>query len=335
MSSIYDLLAQIQNAVYGKDVRDAIHDSIEQCYKDATGNPDSLAAIFEKLFNGSIAGIGDIVEGDTEWGTEISVTPNTTTELNSVYLKPGTWLLFYNVLFASGVNDSANPYEIWCSISPADSPSGIPMNYSTSFNTDPSDLGTSYSGFFAATVTEEDATITDSDPDKDGTDLYHLYTRHSGLLAASATSKLIAIKIKSNSDGESVNLEEQVAQNTADISLLNEEVTDVKSDLGNLDDLETTDKSTLVAAINEAAQSGGGGGGSGLTAALKAALDQLAQKVAYIDEDGQDYYDALHNALYPPADLVSISAVYTQSGTVYGTDTLDSLKDDLVVTAHF
>ena len=33
--------------------------------------------------------------------------------------------------------------------------------------------------------------------------------------------------------------------------------------------------------------------------------------------------------------LVSISAVYTQSGTVYNTDTLDSLKDDLVVTAHY
>ena len=109
MSSIYDLLAQIQNAVYGKDVRDAIHDSIEQCYKDATGNPDSLAAIFEKLFNGSIAGIGDIVEGDTEWSTEVSdITPNTTTQLNSVELHAGTWLLFYNVLFTSAANDSAN-----------------------------------------------------------------------------------------------------------------------------------------------------------------------------------------------------------------------------------
>jgi hypothetical protein len=31
----------------------------------------------------------------------------------------------------------------------------------------------------------------------------------------------------------------------------------------------------------------------------------------------------------------SISAVYTQSGTVYDTDTLDSLKSDLVVTATF
>ena len=96
----------------------------------------------------------------------------------------------------------------------------------------------------------------------------------------------------------------------------------VKSDLNDLDD--------RVEALEE-----GGGGGSGLTADLKAALDQLAQKVAYIDEDGQDYYDALHSALYPPADLVSISAVYTQSGTVYDTDTLDSLKSDLVVTAHF
>lgn len=35
------------------------------------------------------------------------------------------------------------------------------------------------------------------------------------------------------------------------------------------------------------------------------------------------------------AELVSISAVYTQSGTVYDTDSLDSLKADLVVTATY
>ena len=78
-----------------------------------------------------------------------------------------------------------------------------------------------------------------------------------------------------------------------------------------------------------------GGSGTGLTADLKSALDQIAQKVAYIDDDGQDYYDSLHNALYPPASLSSISCVYTQSGTVYDTDSLDSLKPDLVVTAHY
>ena len=36
-----------------------------------------------------------------------------------------------------------------------------------------------------------------------------------------------------------------------------------------------------------------------------------------------------------PATLSSITAVYTQSGTVYDTDSLDSLKTDLVVTAHY
>jgi hypothetical protein len=35
------------------------------------------------------------------------------------------------------------------------------------------------------------------------------------------------------------------------------------------------------------------------------------------------------------AEVSSISAVYTQSGTVYETDSLDSLKSDLVVTAHY
>lgn len=75
-----------------------------------------------------------------------------------------------------------------------------------------------------------------------------------------------------------------------------------------------------------------------LTADIRQALLQIAEKVAYIDADGQDYYDDLYDALYPPvppAELVSISAVYTQSGTVYDTDTLDSLKADLVVTATY
>lgn len=73
----------------------------------------------------------------------------------------------------------------------------------------------------------------------------------------------------------------------------------------------------------------------GLTDDIKQALLQIASKVAYIDEDGQDYYDALEAALYPDATLEYISAVYTQSGTVYDTDSLDSLKSDLVVTAHY
>jgi len=90
-----------------------------------------------------------------------------------------------------------------------------------------------------------------------------------------------------------------------------------------------TDMDDRVTALEQ------GGSGSGLTDDIKQALLQIAEKIAYIDEDGQDYYDALENALYPPVELASISATYTQSGTVYNTDTLDSLKSDLVVTANY
>ena len=86
---------------------------------------------------------------------------------------------------------------------------------------------------------------------------------------------------------------------------------------------------------SELVRLGSGGSGSGLTEAIKTALLACFEKVAWIDEDGQDYYDALYNALYPPADLVSISAVFTQGAAViYDTDSLDTLKQYLVVTAH-
>ena len=85
-------------------------------------------------------------------------------------------------------------------------------------------------------------------------------------------------------------------------------------------------------AIEEISQSGGG-----ITQAVKVALLNCFSHVAWIDGQGQTYYDALYDALYdvPAPTLTSISAVYTQSGTVYATDTLDSLKSDLVVTATY
>lgn len=49
MSTISDYLDQISSAVYGREVRSAIHDAIEQCYEDATGNPDSISAAVAKV----------------------------------------------------------------------------------------------------------------------------------------------------------------------------------------------------------------------------------------------------------------------------------------------
>lgn len=73
----------------------------------------------------------------------------------------------------------------------------------------------------------------------------------------------------------------------------------------------------------------------GLTEEVKQALLTIAEKAGYSDTHGQDYYDALYNALYPPASLVSISAVFNQgSAIIYTTDSLDTLKQYLTVTAN-
>lgn len=64
------------------------------------------------------------------------------------------------------------------------------------------------------------------------------------------------------------------------LKLAADERTEIKEDLGNLNDLETTDKSNLVAAINEVKQSGGGGGWTDEQIDL---LEAVFEKLAYTD----------------------------------------------------
>lgn len=71
-----------------------------------------------------------------------------------------------------------------------------------------------------------------------------------------------------------------------------------------------------------------------LSEEIKQALLDCFENVAWINDQGQTYYDALYAALYPPVDVLSISAVFTQgSAVIYDTDDLDTLKQYLVVTA--
>lgn len=73
----------------------------------------------------------------------------------------------------------------------------------------------------------------------------------------------------------------------------------------------------------------------GLKDSIKNALLQIASKVAYIDEDGQDYYDALYSAFYN-VKVVSISAVFDNGGEyIFDTASLDDLKQYLTVTASY
>lgn len=92
----------------------------------------------------------------------------------------------------------------------------------------------------------------------------------------------------------------------------------------------------LLSRIEKLLQEGGAGGGTGLTEDVKQALLDCFENVAWINDDGQDYYDALKEALYPPANLSRITAVFSQgNNTIYDSDSLNSLKQHLTVTATY
>ena len=84
---------------------------------------------------------------------------------------------------------------------------------------------------------------------------------------------------------------------------------------------------------------GGGGSGSGLTDDIKTALLNAFANVAWVNDDGQDYYDALNAALNPERMLSSITASYDQDHSIYDSDSQETayatIKLDLVVTANY
>lgn len=102
----------------------------------------------------------------------------------------------------------------------------------------------------------------------------------------------------------------------ADAKVTGDEISDLKSDLSELDE-----KIDNV---------------SGLSDEAKIALLTCFQKVAWIDTHGQDYYDDLYEALYPDTGLVRITAVFTQGSAVIYPDTpINDLKAYLTVTGYY
>ena len=67
---------------------------------------------------------------------------------------------------------------------------------------------------------------------------------------------------------------------------------------------------------------------------VKRAMDSLFSHMVTNDYDGSSEYALIH-AWASAINVESIAAVYTQSGTVYDTDSLNSLKANLVVTAYY
>lgn len=115
MSSISTFLDNISSAKYGDDVRDSIIGALQQCYADATGNPESVAGVIED-YRLSKDGISTAVESLTgifneysDSGTIFQSAANTTSidvpnspsgtnnyvVMANLTLSPGNWLIIY------------------------------------------------------------------------------------------------------------------------------------------------------------------------------------------------------------------------------------------------
>ena len=227
MANIYELLEQINSAIYGEDVRGSIHDAIEQCYEDATGNPNSLSAVLEKLFNGAISGIGDVIDGAIIPSEYVEGDQYELTKLNSISLPPGTWLLLTSAFSRHSVSLTDDVvYTNDIALFDTDEMEG------TSSTTEPEEMGFSpdvmrfhpdkkhyyFSDCNARVITiDED----DSRLSEEGTVDFYLFCWTNYELGGWFKSSLTAIKVKSNnSSGEEISLVEQVAHNTADIAAL-------------------------------------------------------------------------------------------------------------------
>lgn len=74
----------------------------------------------------------------------------------------------------------------------------------------------------------------------------------------------------------------------------------------------------------------------GMSYAARTALMNLLSHVAYTDANGQQYWNTLHDALFPAVNITSIVATFAQGGaTIYDNQSLDDLKPYLTVVANY
>ena len=224
MADVFDNISFIRTAHYGREVRTAIADSIEQCYAHATGDPNSLASIIKALAKGVTT--GDVVYGEHPYSDNITVNRNSQTRINTILLSPGTWLLLYNAAFDPAYNEDVYDAQITTIIGTtrANINTEIGFANSQSYGNVAGTLNVSVCGNMIITVESDDETLVD------GAKEFWLYMTHYATNSATANSIFYAVKIKSESDSdEETSIVEQVAENTAAIATLQSLDTDISS----------------------------------------------------------------------------------------------------------
>lgn len=125
---INDLLKKIKEAIYGEEVRNSIHDAIEQCYKDATGHPESVAATVKEIREVSAnlsterKRIDNLIATGTAQTQEVGKTIATTSQgsktkinfsdSNAIYTSAFDTVKISDSLFARIDEDDGSPLQI-------------------------------------------------------------------------------------------------------------------------------------------------------------------------------------------------------------------------------
>lgn len=107
-----------------------------------------------------------------------------------------------------------------------------------------------------------------------------------------------------------------------DYTQLSEDVNTLKEDLGNLSDLETSDKSNIVAAINEAAQSGGGSGG---ITVVDTVAEMVDTESVYLYNGTETGYTAGHWYFYDTG-----TSAWTDGGQYTGWETVETALENFL-----
>lgn len=250
MADVFDNISFIRTAHYGREVRTAIADSIEQCYAHATGDPNSLSSIIKALARGVTT--GDVVYGEHPYSDNITVDRNSYTRINTILLPPGTWLLLYNAAFDPANNEDAHDAQITTIIRTTSSDTEIAFANSQSYGNVAGTLHVSVCGNMIITVESDDVTLVD------GAKEFWLYMTHYATNSATANSIFYAIKIGNEGSDEETSVVEQVAENTAAIASLQSLDTDISSirsqhanDIDELTDLIEDSVVSLRASLDE------------------------------------------------------------------------------------
>lgn len=358
MSSITDLLAAILAAKKGEEVRGSIHDAIELCYQDGKAGVNDLQA--RQL-------IEAVAEVNEQQATAIEVLQARVEELESgegESSQQSTTIDIPTVLVDGGVVENISVNN--------NSTKTQHVTFTTAFTETPKVMvaigknvgAVSQYGYLSANILYPTVTTTGFDfflanrtgsdrspgvvwyayqPTVETIDLDITIPETEGMTepqvrAITGPISAAVDAIKTGYDGTSYQTAaEAVRTQINDLHVLIGDEPGTAIDSSAIGYGEDSNVEDALDGLNERLTEVEQGGTGGLTADVKAALLACFNHVAWDDDDptGQSYITALQTALYPPANLSRITAVYTQPGTVWTTDTLDSLKTALVVTAFY